>query len=208
VPPPTYWISLGRPPPAPSWLLHFGTAHLPRPPPAPNWIHRIHHRLLVIPSILSPRGKRIGEAVGVILSVCIWFEARCIDSRLLLDGDNWRNFWAYLVSLLNNFIVEILLDYFLWEQYVLLWNFWGYFTSFATIGAICLVIIHLGHTTNLSNIPGFSCFRSNSSLECRFLRSLKRGGLQVYTTGISREYLCVPIYSIIHLSYSFLTMTI
>jgi hypothetical protein len=45
VPPPAYWIGLGRPPPAPNWqvLAQFGpppTAYwiaLGRPPPAPNW---------------------------------------------------------------------------------------------------------------------------------------------------------------------------
>jgi hypothetical protein len=108
VPPPMYWISLGRPPPAPNWLLLFGTAaHLPRPPPAPNWlwIHPIHHQLLVILFIVLRRGKRIGEAVGSIFGVCKRFEAACIGSRLLFSCSNWQTSGHTFFGLLYNYMV-------------------------------------------------------------------------------------------------------
>jgi hypothetical protein len=36
-PPPSYWIGLGRPPPAPDWQRFDNTVGRSRPPPKPNW---------------------------------------------------------------------------------------------------------------------------------------------------------------------------
>jgi hypothetical protein len=72
VPPPAYWIGLGRPPPAPNWLLQFviGIGHLPRPLPAPNWlwIHPFHHHFPSYFNNLLRREKRIG-VVEIIFTI-------------------------------------------------------------------------------------------------------------------------------------------
>jgi hypothetical protein len=72
VPPPAYWIGLGRPPSAPNWLLQFViiTGHLPRPPPAPNWlwIHPFYHHFTSYFNNLLHREKRIG-VVGIIFTI-------------------------------------------------------------------------------------------------------------------------------------------
>jgi hypothetical protein len=70
VPPPAYWIGLGRPPPAPNWIEVDSNLPTPsltalgRPPPAPNW-HLLPHPLSLIPPPLQHqlflrRVKRIG----------------------------------------------------------------------------------------------------------------------------------------------------
>jgi hypothetical protein len=40
-PPPSYWIGLGRPPPAPNWQRFDDTVGRSRPPPKPNWCQLI-----------------------------------------------------------------------------------------------------------------------------------------------------------------------
>jgi hypothetical protein len=42
LPPPSYWIGLGRPPPAPDWQLRFDNdVGRSRPPPKPNWCNKV-----------------------------------------------------------------------------------------------------------------------------------------------------------------------
>jgi hypothetical protein len=43
-PPASYWIGLGRPPPAPDWQRFDNTLGRSRPPPKPNWRHHPRYR--------------------------------------------------------------------------------------------------------------------------------------------------------------------
>jgi hypothetical protein len=194
VPPPTYWISLGRPPPAPNWLLHFGTAHLPRPPPAPNWYlwtHPLQHQLLEIPLIPLRRGKHIGEAVGFMLGMCCrlhWVSSSTWPQQptnlLGVPGSFTSQFCGW-----NSFGMQYFL---LWEQYTLLWNFGVILSMLRFYWSIGFVLWR----HNTLDIPGFrfSC-TFQLFFDCNLLRSLKRGGVTgIYDWGQSGVPLCVVVY--------------
>lgn len=112
--PATYWIGLGRPPPAPNWLPSFETWFC-RPPPAPNWnlpippSPTIHNHTLLPTMQFFKQRKRIG------VSILVWNWKNCLGLWLTLLYGNYLK----AVGLLIGFYYTIM---FLGSTTLVLWN--------------------------------------------------------------------------------------